>query len=153
MDRVDFYDESQLVAFTLDGEEYAINIHYVQEINRLLNITRVPKAPFYVEGVINLRGNVVPVIDLRKRFSLSPRETTDRTRIIIVKVKDITVGIIVDGVSEVIGLANGNIEPPPGLQGSLEQEFIYGVGKIDERLLILINIEKVLAIESVEDKE
>ncbi|WP_153726602.1 chemotaxis protein CheW [Heliorestis convoluta] len=149
MEKADIYDESQLVAFMLDGEEYAVNIHYVQEINRLLTITRVPKAPFYVEGVINLRGNVVPVIDLRKRFSLPPRETTDRTRIIIVKVKDITVGVIVDGVSEVISLPNDNIEPPPGLQSSLDQDYIYGVGKIEERLLILINIEKILAIEAL----
>ncbi|MBC9783437.1 chemotaxis protein CheW [Heliobacterium chlorum] len=153
MEKVDFSDELQLVAFSLAGEEYAVDIHYVQEINRLLNITRVPKAPYYVEGVINLRGNVVPVIDLRKRFSLPPRETTDRTRIIIIKVKDITVGIIVDGVSEVIRIQSSAVEPPPGLYGSVDLDYIRGVGKMDDRLLILINIEKVIDLEALADEE
>ncbi|ABZ84804.1 purine-binding chemotaxis protein chew [Heliomicrobium modesticaldum Ice1] len=151
MEKKDLPDERQLVAFTLAGEEYAVDIHYVQEIDRLLNITRVPKAPFYVEGVINLRGNVVPVIDLRKRFALPPRETTDRTRIIIVKVKEITVGIIVDGVSEVTRIPSTAVEPPPGLCGSVDLDFIHGVGKLGERLLILVNLEKVIDLAAAEE--
>lgn len=144
MENVGFSDELQLVAFSLAGEEYAVDILYVQEINRLLNITRVPKAPYYIEGVINLRGNVVPVIDLRKRFSLPPREITDRTRIIIIKIREITVGIIVDSVLEVLRIPSSAVEPPPGLTGAVDQEFLHGVGKLNERLLILLNLEKVI---------
>ncbi|MCW2277920.1 chemotaxis protein CheW [Heliophilum fasciatum] len=144
MDETQSLQEIQLVAFSLADEEYGVDIHYVQEIVRLLTITRVPKAPGYVEGVVNLRGNVVPVIDLRKLFSLPMRDVTDRTRIIIVKIKDITVGIIVDGVSEVLTVPVNDIEPPPMANNNIDQEFISGVGKLGQRLLMLINLDKVI---------
>ncbi|MDD2421435.1 MAG: chemotaxis protein CheW [Heliobacteriaceae bacterium] len=142
-----FDNELQLVAFFLGGEEYAVDIHYVREINRLLNITRVPRAPYYIEGVINLRGNVVPVIDLRKRFNLAATEMTDRTRIVVIQTGEIMVGLIVDGVSEVMRLSATSIEPPPALISSVHQEFLYGVGKLEERLLILLNLERVIDLD------
>jgi purine-binding chemotaxis protein CheW len=138
--------ELQLVAFKLHGEEYGMNILNVQEINRLLDITRVPKAPYFIEGVINLRGNVIPVLDLRKRFGLPERTNTDSTRVIITKLEDSVVGMVVDAVSEVLRINDSSIEPPPSIMGNLDIEFIDGVGKMGDRLIILLNIPKVMGV-------
>lgn len=136
--------ELQVVAFKLAGEEYAMDILNVQEINRILDITRVPKAPFFIAGVINLRGNVLPIIDLRKRFGLPERSNSEHTRIIITKLEENTVGMIVDSVSEVLRLPTSSIEPPPSIMGDIDIAFIDGVGKLDERLIILLNLPKVM---------
>jgi len=136
-------NDMQLVACRLANEEYAVDIHTVQEIIRMLEITRVPHAPEFVEGVINLRGMVIPVMDLRHRFGLPPRENTETTRIIITTWQDTMVGFVVDGVSEVLRLPGSAIEPPP----SLEQKnatYFSGVGKIGNRLLILLNLDRIL---------
>lgn len=137
-------NELQVVAFKLAEEEYAVDILNVQEIIRILEITRVPKSPFFIEGVINLRGNVIPVIDLRKRLGLTERTNTENTRIIITKLDEITVGMVVDSVSEVLRLATASIEPPPSMLSNVDIDFIEGVGKIDERLIILLNLLKVM---------
>lgn len=138
--------ELQLVAFNLGAEEYAIDILSVQEINRLLPITRIPNAPDHVEGVVNLRGNVIPVLDLHKRLKLPERVNTEQTRIIILKAGENTAGVIVDGVTEVLKLDREAIEEAGGITTAAEVDFLLGVGKLGERLIILLNLEKVLAV-------
>ncbi|MCG0274565.1 MAG: chemotaxis protein CheW [Thermosediminibacteraceae bacterium] len=134
----------QFVVFKLGQEEYGVNIMQVNTIERMMPITRVPKAPYFVEGVINLRGEIIPVIDLKKRFGLPPGEINGDTRIIIVNVDDLTVGMIVDSATEVVQLPQDAIEPAPSVVGSISSDFLEGVGKIGDRLLIILNLEKIL---------
>ncbi len=116
----------------------------------MLRITRVPRAPHYIEGVVNLRGNVIPVIDLHRRFGLSERVNSERTRIIVVKVQDITAGLVVDGVSEVLRLPQAAVEPVSSLVTAIDTDYIQGIGKKDNRLLIMLNINRVLGIEGLD---
>ncbi|HEY4707780.1 MAG TPA: chemotaxis protein CheW [Thermodesulfobacteriota bacterium] len=134
----------QLVTFRLGNEEFSLDILRVQEIIRQMEITRVPKAPDFVEGVINLRGKVIPVLDLRKRFGLGADTSTNETRIIVVEVGNRTVGLKVDAVSEVLRLPADRVEAPPSMVTGVDSEYIKGVGKLDGRLLILLDVEKVL---------
>ncbi|MDK2877497.1 MAG: purine-binding chemotaxis protein CheW [Thermoanaerobacteraceae bacterium] len=134
----------QFVEFKLGEEEYGVDILQVKTIERMMPVTRVPKAPSFVEGVINLRGEIVPVIDLKKRFDLPPGQITDNTRIIIVTLEDITVGMIVDSATEVIQLPQEAIEPAPTITNGIDSNFLDGVGKLDGKLLILLNLSKVL---------
>ena len=136
----------QLVSFTLGDEEYAVDILKVREIIRVPNITRVPHAPSFVEGVINLRGKVIPVIDLRKRFGLETGSHTKGTRIVVLELERL-IGMIVDGVSQVLRLSADNVEPPPPIVSGISAEYLKGVGKIDERLLILLDVEKILTMD------
>lgn len=141
------YEESeliQLVTFELAEEEFAINILNVQEIIRLLPITRVPNTPSFVDGVINLRGKVIPVIDMRRRFKLPPKEYTSNTRIIVMNLKTQTVGFVLDAVSEVLRLPLSVIEDPPAVVAGIGSEYLDGVGKLQDRLLILLDLEKLL---------
>lgn len=140
--------EEQLVTFTLGSEEFGVNIMLVQEIIRIPPITRVPKAPSYVEGVINLRGNVIPVVSLRNRFGMDRVEETDLSRIIVLQVQAKVFGIRVDGVTEVLRLDSEAIEPPPPVALGMDSQFIRGVGKIGERLLILLELEHIMGGES-----
>ncbi len=134
----------QVVSFEIGSEEYAVDILEVQEIIRMVEITPVPKAPYYVEGVINLRGKVIPIIDLRLRFGLSATERTKETRIVVVDVSRVILGLVVDSVSEVLRVPSNLIEPPPnGKQGGAE--FHKGVGRIDGRLLIMLNLNRLLS--------
>ena len=137
-------DYLQLVTFKVGEEEFSVEILKVQEIIRMFEITRVPRASEFVEGVINLRGKVIPVIDLRRRFGLPALERTERTRIIVVNSSGKVVGLIVDSVSEVLRLDNSTIEPPPDVVGNVEAEYIDGVGKLENRLIVLLNLDKVL---------
>lgn len=139
----------QFVIFRLDNEEYGIDILRVKEIKEMMRITRVPKAAHFVRGVINLRGEVIPVIDLRKRFSLKDGEENNDTRIIIVSVDDITVGLIVDTSSEVIDISSEAIEEAPDGVGNVEQGYIYGIGKVGERIIILLDIVKIITNSAV----
>lgn len=136
--------ELQLVTFNIGREEFSVDILKVQEIIRIMEITRVPRSPEFVEGVINLRGKVIPVVDLRKRFGLSNAERGKDTRIIVVESTGKTVGLIVDSVSEVLRLPADTVEPPPEMIGSVDSEYIDGVGKLEDRLIILLNLDKVL---------
>ncbi|MBP2639211.1 MAG: cheW 2 [Firmicutes bacterium] len=136
-------EELQLVIFRLANEEYGLPIAKVHEINRLSPITKLPQTPSFMEGVTNLRGKIIPVFDLRKRFQLPVIENSDDTRIIIVAVKDQVVGIIVDAVNEVIKLPASAVEPPPPVF-VLDTQYIHGVGKMDDRLLILLDMDKIL---------
>lgn len=141
--------ERQLVVFSLGNEEYGVDILQVQEIKRFSSITRVPNAPAFVEGVINLRGNVIPVIDLHKRFELGSFVESADSRIVIVTVQDLTLGIMVDSVSEVITLPEEAIAPPPPLVAGIDASFIHGIGKLEDRLLILLNMDRILGLEEV----
>jgi len=136
--------EEQLVTFSLGTEEFGVNIMRVQEIIRIPPITRVPKAPNYVEGVINLRGNVIPVVNLRVRFGMPLEEETDLSRIVVLQVNGKVFGVRVDGVTEVLRLEEESIEPPPSVALGMDATFIRGVGKIGERLLILLNLDQLL---------
>jgi len=137
--------EIQVVAFNLAKEEYAIDILAVQEIIRPTSITRVPKAPSYIEGVINLRGNVVPVVNLRHRFGLKEVEQTETSRIIILIINDMKIGITVDNVTEVIRIKEDDIVVPD-LSDSLDQRFVQGVGKYNGRLLLLLDLVEILEL-------
>lgn len=138
--------EVQLVVFKLDKEEYGVNILQVQEIKRMTEITRVPHTPDYIKGVINLRGSVLPVIDLKNRLVLPAGEYSDDTRIIIVKVEDISVGIVVDAVSEVMTINSETIEPAQSVVGGVSANYLNGVGKLDNRLIVLLNLEALIGL-------
>ncbi len=139
-------DLLQLVGFRLGKEEYGIDILKVQEINRIADITRIPQSPDYVEGVINLRGNVIPIIDLRKRFNMPEREHDRQTRIVVGEIDGKTVGLVVDAVSEVIRLPANTIEPAPKIVSKDQADYITGIGKLDDRLLMLLDIDKILTV-------
>lgn len=135
----------QLVTFWLEDEEYSIDILSVQEIIRDMDYTRVPRSPDFVIGVINLRGKVIPVVDLRMRFGLSPSESRSSTRIIVIDVGGKTVGLKVDSVSEVLRLPASTVEPTPSLVSTgLDTDYFKGVGKIDDRLIILLDVDRIL---------
>ena len=134
----------QLVGFKLGKEEYGIDILKVQEINRIAEITKIPQSPDFVEGVINLRGNVIPIIDLRKRFHMPERTHDKQTRIVVGEIEGRTVGLIVDAVSEVIRLPANTIEPTPKIVSRDQADYITGVGKLEDRLLMLLDIDKIL---------
>ncbi len=146
IDTMDPPDEIfQVVSFEIGTEEYAIDILEVQEIIRMVEITPVPKAPHYVEGVINLRGKVIPIVDLRTRFGVSGAESTKDTRIVVVDVSRIILGFIVDSVSEVLRIPSSLIESPPnGKQGGAE--FYKGVGRVDGRLLIFLDLDRLVGV-------
>ena len=137
----------QLVSFKLKQEEFGVNILQVQEIIRMQEITNVPNAPEFVEGVINLRGRVIPIVDLRKRFGLESKEHSSATRIIVVMIGDVQVGLIVDEVSEVLRISEDTVEPPPPIVAGIESDYIKGVGKLEDRLLILLDLNKILSME------
>jgi len=137
----------QLVSFIIENEEFGIDILNVQEIIRPVTITRVPNAPSYVEGVINLRGRIVPVIDLRKRFGLPARPTDHQTRIVVVELEGKVMGFMMDAVKEVIRVSRSVIEPPPDLTIGIDTHYISGVAKLEDRLLILLELEEVLSTE------
>jgi len=135
----------QLVSFMIQNEEFAIDILFVQEINRMLQITKVPNAPAFVSGVVNLRGRVIPVIDLRTKLGMETKAHDKNTRIVVVEVKEKTVGFIVDAVKEVLRIPSSITEPPPELVTGINSEFIKAVGKLEDRLITLIDIEKILS--------
>jgi len=140
-------DLLQLVSFVIENEEFGIDILKVQEIIRPVDITRVPNAPSFVEGVINLRGRIVPVVDMRKRFNLPDREQDQHTRIVVVELTDKVVGFIMDAVKEVIRVDRSVIEPPPELAIGIDTHYIKGVAKLEDRLLILLDLEEVLSVD------
>jgi purine-binding chemotaxis protein CheW len=133
----------QLVSFSVAAEEYGLDILRVQEIIRTQQLTRVPNLPDYVEGVINLRGKVIPVVALRRRLGLDAVEADKNTRIVVVDVHGQTLGFIVDAVSEVLRIRADTVEPTPRI-GSVEREYISGVGKLDSRLLLMLDLEQLM---------
>jgi len=140
------------LTFSLANEEYGLEILKVREIIGIMDITAVPQMPPYVKGVINLRGKVIPVIDLRLKFGLEPAEYTDQTCIVVVDVGTLT-GIIVDTVQEVLDIDSSQIDPPPPLGGSIDTSFVLGMGKVKDDVKILLDIDKVLDADEIREIE
>lgn len=142
-------EQLQLVTFGLGSEEFAVDILAVQEINRMMALTRVPSSPPEVEGVINLRGKIIPVVDLRKRFGLEQQAHSEQSRIVVVEVHSRVIGFIVDRVSEVLRISSKIVEPAPSMVCSVDSDFIAGVGKLQDRLLILLDLHKLFDQERI----
>jgi purine-binding chemotaxis protein CheW len=140
-------DVVQVVSFRLGGEEYGVNIAQVQEIIRMVEITHVPRAPHFMEGVINLRGQLIPIIDLRTRFGMPRIDPTKSTRIVVTEIGNKRVGIVVDSVSEVLNIPVENVEDAPEMVAGVGTEYIQGVGKLGERLIIMLDLSKVISTE------
>ncbi len=139
--------ETQLVVFVLETEEFACTIQNVREVLKMIKVTPLPRSLDFVEGVINMRGEVIPVIDLRKRFALPEAERTDNSRIIIVEVEERMVGLTVDSVSEVIRLSDDQIQEAPSQVAGGKTGMITGVGKVDDRMLIILDLASILTTE------
>ena len=142
-------EETKVIIFRLLDEEYGVEVQQVKSIEKLEHITRVPRTPSFVKGVINLRGVVTPIIDLRSRFSLEEAEPTDATRVIIVAVDELEVGLIVDSANDVVDIPLHAIAPPPAVVGGVEAAYLRGVAKLEKRLLILLNLDKVLSTDEI----
>ncbi len=134
---------TQFVGFRLDNEDYAIAITKIQEIILMKPITRIPEVPGFIEGLINLRGSVIPIVNLRKRFGLAPREVDDETRTIVVNIHDKTVGCIVDAVTQVMRINRDQIQPPPLSVLAISHQYIAGLARLEDRLLIILDIDRL----------
>jgi purine-binding chemotaxis protein CheW len=139
----------QLVGFRLDNEDYAITITKIQEIILMKPITRIPQVPDFIEGLINLRGSVIPIVNLRKRFGLLPREIDDETRTIVVNVHEKTVGCVVDAVTQVMRINRDQIQPPPLGVMAVNHQYLAGLAKLDDRLMIILDIDKLFQAEEL----
>lgn len=137
-------DLIQLVTFRIGEEEFGVDILAVQEIIRLMQITMVPRAPEFIEGVINLRGKVIPVINMRRRFNKEQVTSDNSTRIVVMELGQKIVGFLVDGVSEVLRIPESTVEDPPPVVAGIGSEYIRGIGKLDNRLLILLDLDHLL---------
>lgn len=140
----DALNHLKVIVFKLENEEYALPVEHVGAIERMQPITRIPETADFVKGVINLRGVIIPVIDLRLRFGLEEAELTNDNRIIIVHLKDYEVGLVVDAANDVIDIPKNIIEAPPEVIGSVDIDYIQGVAKVENRLFVLLDLEKVL---------
>ncbi len=143
----------KVIVFQLAEEEFGIPVGQVRSIEKVQHITRVPRTIDFVKGVINLRGLVTPIIDLRKRFGLEEQAQTESTRVIIVTLENMEVGLIVDAANDVIDISEESIEPPPKVVGVVEADYLSGVVKVGSRLLILLNLDSVLDLEELEIQE
>jgi purine-binding chemotaxis protein CheW len=135
----------QLVSFKVGDAEFGVDILRVQEINKMMELTVVPNTPPFVEGVVNLRGRIIPVINLRSRLGLDEKDYDTETRIIVVDLHDKTIGFIVDEVKEVLRIPKSITEPPPEIVSGVDSEYITAIGKLEDRLLILLDLTKVLS--------
>ena len=142
-------EQLQLVSFTVGDELFAVDILRVQEINRMMSLTKVPQSPPGVEGVINLRGRIIPVLDLRVQFGFPKSEQSEHTRIIVIEVKGSTIGFVVDSVREVMRINSNIVEPSPQMGTSIDSSYVSGVAKLDDQLLILLELENLLSTESL----
>jgi len=146
--RVDTRGElRQFISFSVGEEEYGLELLRVKEVIRVREITWLPKAPSFVKGIINLRGDVIPIIDLRDKFGLEAKEATANTRVIVVEVEGKLMGMVVDSASQVVRIPADQIDPPPPVFGGRAQDFITGVGKIEDKLIILLNSDAILTAE------
>lgn len=142
--------KDKYLTFALGKEEYGIEIKHVTEIVGLQAITEVPELPDYVRGIINLRGKIIPVIDVRLRFKKEPKEYNDRTCTIVIEVKETSVGLIVDTVAEVLSISEENIVPPPNLASSYHHKYIKGIGKVGNNVKLILSCDKLLNDEELE---
>ena len=143
----------QLVSFMLEDVEYGVEILAVHEILRFPEITRLPNTPVYIKGVINLRGNVIPVVDIRNRFSMPSGAVTDLTRIIVIETTEKLVGLLVDNVYQVVRLPDSNIDAPSELIEGVSDEFITGIGRLRDRLIVILNLDNILFTKEDDEEE
>ena len=143
----DMQTEKQLVVFDLASAAYGVDIGAVREIIRMQNITSVPRTPSFVEGVINLRGKVIPVVDIRKKFDLPIAEENEETRIVVVDIGGQDIGVIVDAVTEVLRIAADSVEAPSTFIKTADSNYLMGIAKVDDRLITLLDLERVLSDE------
>jgi len=141
-------EDEQLVIFKLENEDYGLPISKVQEINCMIEVTRIPQTPEFIEGIINLRRRVIPVLDLRKRFGLSSQEYQENTRIMVVDVEGQTVGLIVDAVREVVWIAGDCIEPAPAAS-VIDTQLVQAIGKLEDRLVIILDIDRIISSKEI----
>lgn len=141
----------KVIVFQLEEEDYAVSVSQVGSIERIQPITRVPQTEAFVKGVINLRGVITPVIDIRVRFGLEEKEYTESSRIIIVYLDEMEVGLIVDSANDVTDIPKAAIEPAPEVIGAVDTDYIEGVAKVDDRLLILLDLQRVLTPKEMAD--
>lgn len=142
-------EQLQLVSFMVGDELFAVDILRVHEINRMMALTKVPQSPPGVEGVINLRGRIIPVLDLRKQFGFDAHEADEQSRIIVIEVRDTTIGFIVDSVREVMRINRNIVEPSPQMGTTIDSSYVAGVAKLDDQLLILLELENLMSNESL----
>ena len=141
--------EKQLVVFDLATEAYGVDIGAVREIIRMQDITKVPRCPEFVEGIINLRGNVIPVVDLRKRFSLMISERSKDNRIVVVDISGHDIGVVVDAVTEVLRITSDSVAPPSSVITTTDSAYLLGIAKVESRLIILLDLEKVFSDDEI----
>ena len=139
----------QLISFTVGAEEYGLELLRVKEVIRMRQITWLPKTPTCVKGIINLRGDVIPIVDLRERFGLAAQEQTAMTRVIVVEVARRLVGMVVDSASQVVRIPADQFEPPPTVMGEASKDFITAVGKTGDKLIIMIDVDRILSTEEI----
>jgi len=142
-------DVKQLISFTVGTEEYGLELLRVREVIRMRQITWLPKAPPCVKGIINLRGDVIPIVDLRERFGLQAQEQTAMTRVIVVEAKGEPVGVVVDSASQVARVPADQFDPPPMVMGEGSRDFVSAVGKMGDRLIIMIDVDRILSTEEM----
>lgn len=136
-------ENEQYVAFKLSNEIYAVNIKIVKTVEKILKITRVPKSEEYIVGVINLRGEIVPIIDLRKRFNMAFEEHTEDTRIMVLSLEGSEIGVLVDSVDEVINIAKNSIQNATNINSTVNAGFVVGVSKVEDRVITILNFEQL----------
>lgn len=139
-----YTDMLQFVTFRLAGQKYAVDILKAQEINILKEITAIPNAPDYVEGAINLRGKVIPVLNLRKKFHLEAQPLNDQTKVIVIDIRGVVMGVIIDAVSDVLRVPANLVEPPPPVASVIRTDFVRGVAKLPDGLVIILDMDKLL---------
>ncbi len=145
--------EKQFVVFKIADEHFGVEIFQAREIVRPQAITRVPNAPSFVLGVCNIRGQIVPIVDLRERFNLGGEALEDERKIITVDVEGNDIGILVDEVTEVIWMPEDDIEPPPSIAGGIDREYLKGIGKAHGKLLVILDLEKILSPKEIQEME
>lgn len=136
--------EKQYVIFKLGNEEYGVDIMNVKEISEFKESTHVPNAPYFVDGIINLRGEIIPIVNLKKRFKVSSGEINSDTRIIVININDRNVGFVVDEASQVLRINDNDIDDAPEIIAGVDRQYITGVGKVGEKIIILLDLEKIL---------
>jgi len=145
----EFSEETQVVGFMMDDEEYGLDIMQVREIITVPKITKIPRAASFIEGIIDLRNSVLPIIDLRKRFLLETKPHTEETRIVVVTIENKECGIVVDSVTEVMRLANTDIEGAPSMVSSVEAQYVKGISRVKRGLIVLLDVDKILSEEEM----
>jgi len=150
MENFEDTQKGKFLTFSVGREAYGIEIKFVTEIIGIQDITEVPELPNYVNGIINLRGKIIPVIDVRLRFKKQPKEYNDRTCIVVIEIKDISIGLIVDNVAEVINIDDNNIVPPPDIKTGFHNRYVRGIGKVGNGVKLLLDCDKLLNEDEVE---